>query len=102
MRPKHVGFIVMLGISQSSCRNVELDYVCHTSRLNRNSPGEGLPQQSLYLHADGCLLFSEMWKVVAWHLPLRSIDFDDHGYDRDQTDVHKISINVLQRLLEPW
>ena len=38
-------------------------------------------QQLVELHADGCLLFSGMVsrkEEIARHLPLRSIDFDNH------------------------
>ena len=59
-------------------------------------------QQFVDLRADGCLLRVSRWETIARHLPLRSIDFDNHWVDlwgRDRTDVENISIYSLQRLL---
>ena len=64
------------------------------------------------LRADGCLLFSGMvprWEAIARHLPLRSIDIDDHGYDlcgqgpdRCREDIDQFSTKAPQLFLEPW
>jgi hypothetical protein len=69
-------------------------------------------QQFVDLRADDCLLLSRMvsrGEAVARHLPLRSIDFDDHwvdlcrqGPDRCREDVNIFSAKAPQLFLEPW
>ncbi len=49
------------------------------------------------------------WEAIARHLPLRSIDTDDHGYDlcgqgpdRCREDSDQFSTKAPQLFVEPW
>ena len=69
-------------------------------------------QQFVDLRADGCLLFSRMvsrWEAIARHLPLRSIDFDNHwvdlcgqGPDRCREYINILSAKAPQLFLKLW
>ena len=69
---------------EALCRSVELDEVDSKSSRTIAFGNRAELQQFVDLCADGKLLFSRMvsrWKAVARHLPLRSIDFDNHLVD---------------------